>query len=207
MRKSKEIVEIIKNNRKKLNLSQRELAKRVGISNSTLSRYEKEEREFPINDIGKFAKALNLELNYLLGIIDTEENKTKGIKIPVLGEVAAGIPIEAMEDIIDYEEITENMARSGDFFGLQIRGDSMQPKMDSGDVVIVRQQPDAETGDTVIAIINGDNATCKKLKKTVNGIMLISTNSNYEPMFFTWKEVEEKPVKIIGKVVELRAKF
>ena len=83
----------------------------------------------------------------------------------------------------------------------------MEPKISDGDIVIVRQQEDAESGDLVIALVNGEDATCKRLRKHDNGISLISTNPKYEPMFFTDKEVQEKPVKIIGKVVELRAKF
>ena len=133
--------------------------------------------------------------------------KRTGIKINVLGQVAAGIPIEAIEDIIDTEEITEEMARTGNFFGLKIRGDSMEPRMCEGDVVIVRQQDDAESGDIVIATVNGDAATCKRLRKYRDGIELISNNPSYEPMFFSNEEIENKPVKIIGKVVELRGKF
>lgn len=110
-------------------------------------------------------------------------------------------------DIIDTEEITEEMALTGEFFGLQIHGDSMEPKMSEGDVVIVRVQEDAESGDTVIATVNGTDATCKRLKKYADGIALISTNPAYEPMYFSNKEVVEKPVRILGRVVELRAKF
>ena len=132
---------------------------------------------------------------------------SKGVSINVLGRVAAGIPIEAVEDIIDTEEITEDMARTGTFFGLQIHGNSMEPKFSEGDVVIVRQQDDAESGDIVIATVNGNEATCKRLRKYRDGIELISNNPSYDPMFFSNKEIEEKPVRIIGRVVELRAKF
>ena len=83
----------------------------------------------------------------------------------------------------------------------------MEPRMKEGDVVIVRQQDDAESGDIVIATVNGDEATCKRLMKYETGIALISTNPSYDPMLFSNKEIEEKPVRIIGKVVELRAKF
>ena len=130
-----------------------------------------------------------------------------GVVINVLGRVAAGIPIEAVEDVIDTEEITESLARTGTFFGLQIHGDSMEPKMSEGDIVIVRQQNDAESGEIVIVTVNGTDATCKRLRKYRDGIELISTNPSYEPIFFTKEEVESKPVRIIGKVVELRAKF
>ena len=125
----------------------------------------------------------------------------------MLGRVAAGIPIEAIENIIDTEEITEEMARTGDFFGLKIRGNSMEPKISDGDIVIVRKQEDAENGQVIIATVNGTDATCKRLRKYRDGIELISNNPSYEPIFFSNKEIEEKPVKIIGRVVELRSKF
>ena len=132
---------------------------------------------------------------------------SKGFTVNVLGRVAAGIPIEAITDIIDTEEISQDLAKTGEFFGLQIHGDSMEPRMYEGDVVIVRQQDDAESGDIVIAMVNGDDATCKRLMKYAGGISLISLNSKYDPMMFTNQEIEEKPVRIIGKVVELRGKF
>lgn len=132
---------------------------------------------------------------------------SKGVVINVYGRVAAGIPLEMIEDIIDTEEITEEMARTGEFFGLQIKGDSMEPKFSEGDIVIVRQQDDAESGEIVIATVNGNEATCKRLRKYRDGIELISNNPSYEPMFFSNEEIEQKPVKIIGRVVELRAKF
>ena len=131
----------------------------------------------------------------------------KGITINVLGRVAAGIPIEAVEEIIDTEEITEEMARTGNFFGLKIKGDSMIPNICDGDVVIVRQQDDAENGEIVIATVNGTDATCKRLRKYKGGIELIANNPTYEPLEFSNEEILEKPVRIIGKVVELRRKF
>ncbi|HIX99855.1 MAG TPA: repressor LexA [Candidatus Dorea intestinigallinarum] len=130
-----------------------------------------------------------------------------GVTINVYGRVAAGIPFEMIEDVIDTEEIAEELARTGEFFALQIHGDSMEPRMKEGDVVIVRRQEDAESDDTVIATVNGTDATCKRLKKYAEGIALIATNPAYEPMYFSNKEIEEKPVKILGRVVELRAKF
>ena len=99
------------------------------------------------------------------------------------------------------------MAAGGEFFALKIHGDSMEPKMSDGDVVIIRRQPDAESGETVIATVNGDCATCKKLRKHHDGIELVSLNPSYAPRFFSNADIIEKPVTILGKVVELRAKF
>lgn len=135
------------------------------------------------------------------------KQQSSGIKINVLGHVAAGIPINAIEEIIDTEEISEQLAKTGEFFGLQIHGDSMEPRICEGDVVIVKQQPDADSGDIVIALVNGDDATCKRLRKYRDGIELISLNPSYEPMFFSEKDITNKLVRIIGKVVELRGKF
>lgn len=131
----------------------------------------------------------------------------KGVVINILGRVAAGIPIEAIENIIDTEEISEQLACTGEFFGLKIHGDSMEPRMYENDVVIVRKQDDAESGDIVIAMVNGHDATCKRLMKYAGSIALLSLNPKYEPLVFTEKEIEEKPVRIIGKVVELRGKL
>ena len=99
------------------------------------------------------------------------------------------------------------MAHTGDFFGLRIKGDSMSPRISEGDVVIVRQQNDAESGDIVIVLVDGESATCKRLIKYKDGISLISFNPMYEPMNFTKEDIIEKPVTIIGKVVENRQKY
>lgn len=131
----------------------------------------------------------------------------KAIRVPVLGNVAAGIPIEAIENVIDYEEISEELAHTGDFFALKIKGDSMEPRICNGDVVIVRKQNYAESGDLVIVLVNGDSATCKKLAKYPSGIRLIPFNQAYEPLFYSNEEIENKPVRIIGRVVENRQKY
>lgn len=179
----------------------------AGLNKGTLSKYENGKQEPMISVVDNLATLLNTPTDYLLGKTLKKTSTQKGIAIPVLGRVAAGIPIEAIEDIIDTEEITEEMAKTGEFFGLQIHGDSMGPKMDEGDIVIVRKQEDAESGDIVIASVNGDDATCKRLRKYRDGIELISSNPSYEPMFFSNEDIIKKPVKIIGKVVELRCKF
>ena len=131
----------------------------------------------------------------------------KGYMIPVIGNVVAGIPIEAVEDVLDWEEISVKLARTGTFFGLKIKGDSMSPRIQEGDVVIVRSQPDADSGQIVIAKVNGDDACCKKLMKTDSGITLLSLNPAYDPMYFTNDEIQSRPVTIVGVVVENRAKF
>lgn len=138
-------------------------------------------------------------------MIDVQENTTR---IKVLGKVAAGVPRHMQDEyVIGYEDVSNDMIKDDTVFGLEINGDSMSPRILKGDVVIVREQNDAESGDVVIVTINGDEATCKRLMKYADGISLISFNPAYEPMTFSNKEIEEKPVRIIGKVIENRSKF
>lgn len=134
------------------------------------------------------------------------ENK-KGLTVNVLGRVAAGIPIEAITDIVDQEEISEDLAKTGEFFGLRIQGNSMEPDIHNGDTVIVKKQDDAESNEIVIALINGNDGVCKRLKKYAESIALVSINPDYEPMYFNQDEIDNTPVRIIGKVVELRRKL
>ena len=199
--------DMLKYFRSREGLSQSDLAKKLGVSTSTISMYEVGKREPDFETEEKIADFFNTDLNILRGR-DVERICSPGaVIIPVLGRVAAGIPLTAAEYIIDTEEISQAMAADGEYFGLQVKGDSMEPRIKNGDVVIVRKQSDADDGDLVIALVNGDDAVVKRLKKYKDGIALISSNPIYEPMFFSKSEIEEKPVEIIGKVKELRAKF
>lgn len=189
------------------NKTQLDLAKAIGVSNTTINNYVKGYNTPRMDKIDKICNYLNIERSNLLEDNEENNNTSHGIKIPVLGTVAAGIPISAVEEILDYEEIPQSWQNQGEFFGLKIKGDSMEPRMESGDVVIVKQQSDANSGDTVIVLVNGDDATCKRLEKTDNGIMLVSTNPKYPPMFYSLEDIQTKPVVILGKVVELRQKY
>ena len=189
------------------NKTQLDLAKAIGVSNTTINNYVKGYNTPRMDKIDKICNYLNIERSNLLEDKEENNNTSQGIKIPVLGTVAAGIPISAVEDILDYEEIPQSWQNQGEFFGLRIKGDSMKPDINDGDTVIVKQQSTANNGDVVIALVNGDDATCKKFEKLDNGIMLISNNSEYSPMYFSNEEVTTKPVVIVGRVVELRRKF
>lgn len=197
--------------RKNAKLSQKDLAAKLFISQQAYAKYETGTSSPNPETMKNIAYELGVSTDYLTGN-DVVQEKTnaqskKSIKIPVFGRVAAGIPIEAIEEILDYEEIPVSMAETGEYFALQIKGDSMEPKISDGDVVIVRRQSDVENGQLAIVIVNGDEATCKKIKKSPEGILLIPNNSSYEVTFFSNKEIAEIPIIIIGRVVELRAKF
>lgn len=187
------------------NVSRMQLSESLGISYSTVSDWINGNAYPRIDKIEMMANYFGINKSDL--VEEDYNNETSALKIPVLGNVAAGIPISAVEDILDYEEVPSSWQSQGEFFALRIKGDSMEPRMESGDVVIVKQQSDANSGDTVIALVNGDDATCKRLEKTDNGIMLVSTNTKYPPMFYSKEDIVNKPVVILGKVVEFRGKF
>lgn len=199
----------LKVHRKRAGLTQVELANKLHVANGTVAMWETGKREPNFETIQKIAELFNVTVDDLIGSSreGIAPSKKKGVKIPVLGRVAAGIPITAIEEVLDYEEIEESLAKTGDFYGLQIRGTSMEPKFSEGDVVIVRQQSDVESGEIAIVLVNGDDATCKRVVKHENGLSLISLNPSFPPKFFTDQEVEQLPVRIIGRVMELRAKF
>ena len=197
--------------RREKRMSQDGLAELLGYkSYTTIQKWEMGTSEPPLKIVGRLSEIFNVDIDELTKSDLTnpsERSTSSGTWVNVYGRVAAGIPMEAIEDIIDTEEISAEMARNGEHFGLRIQGDSMEPKISEGDNVIVRKQDDADNGDTVIALVNGNDAFCKRLMKYESGISLVSTNPIYEPKHYTNEEIEKLPVKILGKVVELRAKF
>lgn len=200
---------IFSNNLKKymnmIGVNQNDIAKITGVSQQSVSNWINRKQIPRMGIIERLADYFGILKSDLL---EDKDDVSNGIKIPILGTVIAGIPVTAVEDIIGYEEISEKMARCGDYFALEIKGDSMEPKMSKGDIVIVKQQNTVENGQIAIVLVNGDEATVKKVRFRDNGIELIAFNSYvYEPHFYSAKEIEELPVKIIGRVVELRAKF
>ena len=197
--------DVIKRKRKEMGLTQEELGKLLGVNRAAVNKWETGRvRNIKREKLLQLSRILKVSPNELLDDYD-EKPKTK--RIPVLGRVAAGVPIDRIEEVIGYEEIDREASESADYFALRIKGDSMEPRIYDGDTVIVRKQNDAESGDIVIASINGEDATCKRLKKMEGGIMLVPLNRRYDPFIFSSEQAEEIPVSIIGKVVELRCRF
>ena len=199
----------IKQRRKQLGLSADALGKILHKDRATIYRYEKGEiTKLPIDVLEPIADFLNVSPAYLMGWEDLSQEKLTpcdSVKIPVLGYVAAGTPIEAHEEVIEHIDISEDLAKRGSYFGLRIQGDSMEPRFYNGDVVVVREQKDVENGQIAIVIVNGDFGTCKKVLKKDNGLILQPLNQRHEPVFYSWEDVEKTPVTICGLVVGLRA--
>lgn len=115
--------------------------------------------------------------------------------------------MECIEDIIDTEEISADMLKGGkQYFGLKVKGNSMFPEYLDGDTLILLKQDDCESGDDCVVMVNGNDGTFKRVIKNETGIILQPLNAEYQPMIYTNEQIEKLPVKIIGKVVELRRK-
>ncbi len=218
--KSLETGRRIRELRNKAGLTQKELSEKLFKSESAVRMWELGKSEPDLQSINLLAEIFGVAPSYLTGwgaptILEISKpgkrldySVPQSIRVPVLGYVAAGIPLEAIEDIIDYEEIPEQMTRDGsEYFALQIKGQSMEPKISDGDVVIVRKQPDVDSGQIAIVCVNGDHATCKKVMKQQSGILLQPLNPAYEATFYSTDDIENIPITILGRVVELRAKF
>jgi len=205
---------IMKNRRKELGLSADYLAERLGVSRATIFRYENGDIEKIPSDILKpLSEILGLSPSQLMGwsVIEAAVSPTQqvqsGIRIPVLGRIPAGIPIEAIEEINDYEEIPAAWAR-GDkkYFALRVEGNSMFPKYLENDIVIFRQSPDCDSGAECAVVVNGNDATFKKVIRQLTGIVLQPLNTNFEPIFYSNDDIERLPVQIIGIATEIRRK-
>jgi repressor LexA len=215
------LAEFLNNNVKYLRtekkISQQCLADAIGVDRSTVSRIENGEIETTVDNAIKIANKLNVSLNDLVSkdlrfdngeIIDLP---TDNVKIPVLGRIPAGMPFEAIEEqyTTDYEEIPRDWLRGGnEYFALKLDGDSMEPEYQDKDVVIFRKTFDCESGQDCCVRINGYDATFKRVKKQLNGIMVIPLNENnstgFTTTFYTNEDVINMPIEILGVVKQIR---
>lgn len=203
------IQNLIKNRRKELGLTLLDIANACGVSEATVSRWESGDIvNMKRSRIAQLAKVLNVSPSLLIhddyDVLINYNLETK-LQVPVLGIVPCGEPIEAIEDIIEWIEVVPSQAKN--HFGLIAKGDSMSPYILDGDILIVKYTPEVNSGKIAIVKVNGDEATCKRLMISDAGITLMPYNPTYQPMMFSPQEVEEKPVIIIGEVVEIRRRF
>lgn len=205
--------EALKNARIFKNISASELCRLANIPKSSLSDWENGKSQPSAKSFLRILNILNITATELVRFGSSANNspsiskkKVNSIKIPVLGSIPAGIPIEAVQDIIDYEEISEEMAFVGEYFALKVKGNSMSPSIQDGDIVIIRKQEDADSGKICVVMINGNDATLKQIKKDANGIWVLPQNPNadFKPTFYSNKEIEDLPVKVVGVAVEIR---
>lgn len=193
---------LIKEKRLEMGMTMKQLGQKVGVTTATVSRWESGEiSTLKAETIRKVADALHISPLVFIG---EDMSTIKTIKIPVVGRVVAGTPIFAQENIEGMVEINEDDSK-GVMFALKVIGHSMEPRIQEGDLLIIQKQEDVESGDIAIVLVNGDEATVKQVKKQSDGIMLIGFNQDvYEPHFYSNKQIEQLPIRIMGKVVESR---
>ena len=197
-------------------ISKNKLGEMVGVNQTTIGRWETNEIKPSIDNVEEVAKALNVNLPDLL-IKDLEFDNANYVKldldvvkIPVLGTIKAGIPIEAQEEIIDYVEIPKKWTLGGKkFYGLKISGDSMYPKYQEDDIVIFEQSEDKEqyNNKDCAVMVNGDDATFKQVLLNEQGLVLRPYNNAYDIMMYSNDDIEKLPIKIVGVAREKRTKL
>ena len=197
----------LKELRKQKGLRQQDVADILSVAKSTYSYWESGKIEINNDNLFKLAEYYGVSIDHLLGRTPYPP-ASQSIIVPVYGVIPAGLPMEAIQDIIDYEEIPAEMAAGGkEFFALKLRGNSMYPDYEEGDIVIYQKADDCDSGDECAVIVNGDDATFKKVIKQKGGVVLQPLNvAEYEPMYYSDKEIEELPVRVIGIARELRRK-
>ena len=224
--------DIIKQYREEHQMSLQDFANLIGTSRSYIHMLEKNinpSTNKPISPsietLKLLAKAMNMDLEFLLKQLNSNQkiyldenkyneqfNKTDAlgnpvVSIPILGTVKAGYDYLAQENWIGAVDVDKKLADGNELFALKVHGDSMSPVLIEDDIVIIKKQDDFENGDIVVAIVNGDEATIKKGKKSENSILLQPLNPSYEPLIFTYDEMKSIPVKIIGIVKQLKREF
>ncbi|EHM66641.1 helix-turn-helix domain-containing protein [Staphylococcus epidermidis] len=199
----------IKSRRKELNLTLEQVGDLVGVGKSTVRKWETGDIENMKRDkIVKLAKALRVSPSYIMGI-EEEQPQIETLpvkKIPVVSRISAGLPIYSEENLIDYIYFATNKLNSDkEEFGLKVSGDSMDKIFQDGDIVVVEKDSIVENGQLGVVMINGYNATVKRIRYKGDQVILIpeSNNTNHYPQVYG----KDDEVKIIGRVVASQKLF
>ena len=212
----------LKKIRNERDLSLREVYNITNISYSHLNMIENGKRNVTPALLRELANLYHIDYldlyekaGYIDLIEDEKKNKYKTDKlgepvtsIPILGSVKAGYNYLAQENWIGTIDVETSLVGNGkEYFALKIKGDSMAPVFIENDIVIIKKQDDCENNEFAVVIINGDEGTLKKVKKTDSGIILQPLNPAYGPVMYTYEEVQTIPIKIVGIVKQLKREF
>ena len=196
----------IKKLREEFGYTQQDLANKLNGSKSVIGLYENEMRKPSLEILVKLSEIFDCSIDYILCKTNIKNAVINVARIPILGTVKAGYDWLAEENVVDYVTLKENIPNIKEYYALKITGDSMLPLLSEGDLVIVHDQDDVESGQTAVILINGEEATVKKVVKTNEGIELHSMNPYYPVKKFTYADMKSIPVKIIGRVKEAKIK-
>lgn len=219
---TQELAKYLRTIREQLGYSTYDVNKLCDISPSYLSLMENGKRRPSPIILKKLSSIYNIDYNDLLikaGFADLVEDKKKSktktdilgnpvVPLPLLGSVKAGYNYLAQENWIGTVDVETSLVGDGkDYFALKVKGDSMAPVFIEGDIVIIKKQNDCENNEYAVVIINGDEGTLKKIKKTDSGIILQPLNPAYGPVMYTKEEMETIPIIIVGVVKQLKREF
>jgi len=174
----------------------------VRISKSMVSKWEHDKEEpARFRDVALIAEIFNVTTDWLIGLTDKQGDKQTYKRVPILGSIAAGLPILAQEDIEGYEQVPTSINVD---FCLRVNGDSMiNARILSGDLVYIRQQSNIENGEIAAVLIDRESATLKRVYKINGTVVLRSENPNFTDQIYT--EFDMKEVRILGKAIQFKS--
>ena len=213
-----QIIDTFQNRLKKAmeyrNIKQVDLVEKTKLDKTLINKYLSGVANAKQKKLAILAKALDVDEVWLMGYDTSMVNSTSTklennvVPINIFDGVVSDFNVLFPKNIIGTVDIEKSIINNGDnFFALKVKGDSMSPVFIENDIIVITEQHDFENGDLVVAVINTNDITIKKVQKSDAGIILQSFNPHYAPLFFTHSDIENLTVKIIGIVKQLRRKF
>ncbi len=192
----------IKKLRKEKGLTQSELAKKLDVVSTAVSAWERDANKPMMDKLTIMSELFKVPISHFFDVEEIPSNAItltpNFVKIPVLGIIACGDPITAVENHDGYRYEPTEFLPKGNLFYLRTKGDSMEPTIPDNSFVLIREQPEVEYGEIAAVLVNGDTEiTLKRVKKQGNAIFLMPDNPKHDPILVD----ENNPVRIIGKAV------
>ncbi len=198
----------IRSLRKSNKLTLEELANQLNSRNSSsgftkgrLSKWENDREEPKLSSLNQVAQFFNVDIDYFFN--ESQPSNASSLprniaRIPVIGTIACGDPIDADENIVDYINVPEPIPTGA--FALVCEGSSMEPSIVDGDKVVIEPTPDVEDGQVAAVLVDDQTkATLKRIKHIGNSIWLMPDNRDYDPIVLD----AQHPGRIIGKAIKL----
>ena len=197
--------------RKERKVTQGELAARLGLSQQAVAKWESGKATPDPHTLRRMADILEVSVDSLLERraqaplpgLGLWRPAAPEVRLPVLGTVKAGYGACAFEE--DYGTEPANVRNPEEYFYLIVRGDSMEPRIRGGDLALVHRQPDVESGELAVVLVDGEEGTLKRVLKKDGAVILQPFNQSYQTQVFIGEEINR--LTVVGKVVETKAKW